>query len=108
MTAMTRNRSADRIVGLCFLILVLVEFVFIGAPPDEGQDDVSWLEFTGRIGNALRGQPVIHADVELRGEPVGTLELDLDQWDDLRGMVYKRGLRWLNVTANDSKVKARG
>jgi hypothetical protein len=25
------NRSADRIVGLCFLLLLIVEFVFIGA-----------------------------------------------------------------------------
>lgn len=71
---------------------------------------MSWLDVIGRIGTQSNnlGQ-CVRAQVKLRDEVVGELELTLGQWDDLRTVKARYepdSLRWLNVAALDDVEKA--
>jgi hypothetical protein len=69
---------------------------------------VSAIEFTGRLARRDSGQQIVRVDVELRGESVGTLELNLDQWDQLRDDAKSLDrIGYVHVISNDAKIAAR-
>ena len=66
----------------------------------------AFIEFRGEIHPASKN---ILVEVTLRGEVLGTIYVDLDQWDDMQRQKVRAGreLDWFQVIANDTKAKAR-